>query len=583
MKKKILCLILATVFIIPLLTAFRSVSARSFITSASNASGSDYTDNKKLADTLTAIFKGDIDLYSTQACTKEITLPLGSSLSSSSYFVKNKTTGTVLQGWQCYIYGNAVYNRLFNEVVQNGSALVNSKIVITGGKSSVSYSLFQNAGVRCGAYIRTTPNKNGSYTGSTGHSIIVLAYNESHITYLEGNANGNGLARITKETWSEFNSGELSGRSRYICHVVQPTDEKFDEFYPLDNHTHEFSIDFETKHPHKEYKYCACGYKTYTQNTKTVESCVDCFPPQSDNPDDYDCPTRTLKYSSGSDLMSGTDVAWVQAVLFRLGYSVTIDGKYGSGSCELIKSFQSENGLTVDGQCGPATIAKLLEMWEKCKHVHSYTYTYDTKHPHKEFKICECGNQGYTGATKMISTCAECYPVGSATITTFTSKAHPQTPFKISWNPANNAKEYKVKYIDRTGSEHLLLSTTATTAEITFSIEGNYYVFIESVGINGDKKQSEKQSLEVCHTYKNESSAKCTVCGYDKPTYTPGDVDGIAGIGIDDAIFLLFAINFPESYPANQPMDFDGNGKLEIDDAIYLLFHANFPESYPLH
>ena len=33
----------------------------------------------------------------------------------------------------------------------------------------------------------------------------------------------------------------------------------------------------------------------------------------------------------------------------------------------------------------------------------------------------------------------------------------------------------------------------------------------------------------------------------------------------------------------NQPADFDGNGDTNMDDAIYLLFHVNFPESYPLH
>ncbi len=68
-----------------------------------------------------------------------------------------------------------------------------------------------------------------------------------------------------------------------------------------------------------------------------------------------------------------------------------------------------------------------------------------------------------------------------------------------------------------------------------------------------------------------------------KQTYTPGDVDDIPGVTTDDAIYVLFAVNFPESYPVSQPLDFDGNGVVDTDDAIYLLFYVNFPESYPLH
>ena len=74
------------------------------------------------------------------------------------------------------------------------------------------------------------------------------------------------------------------------------------------------------------------------------------------------------------------------------------------------------------------------------------------------------------------------------------------------------------------------------------------------------------------HSYDNEQDLD----------YTPGDVDGVEGVTLDDAIYALFAINFPEAYALNQPIDFDGNGKIDLDDAIYLLFHVNFPDTYPL-
>ena len=62
-----------------------------------------------------------------------------------------------------------------------------------------------------------------------------------------------------------------------------------------------------------------------------------------------------------------------------------------------------------------------------------------------------------------------------------------------------------------------------------------------------------------------------------------GDVDNDGDVDMDDAIYLLFNVNFPASYPVGQPANFDGLGEVTMDDAIYLLFHVNFPSSYPLH
>lgn len=62
-----------------------------------------------------------------------------------------------------------------------------------------------------------------------------------------------------------------------------------------------------------------------------------------------------------------------------------------------------------------------------------------------------------------------------------------------------------------------------------------------------------------------------------------GDVDGVDGVSLNDAIYLLYHVNFKDTYPVNQPVDFDGNGKEDLDDAIYLLYHVNFKDTYPLH
>lgn len=85
------------------------------------------------------------------------------------------------------------------------------------------------------------------------------------------------------------------------------------------------------------------------------------------------------------------------------------------------------------------------------------------------------------------------------------------------------------------------------------------------------------------HVYDDADDLICNECGHERPPYIPGDVDNDGDVDMDDAIYLLFHVNFPASYSINQPANFDGLGEVDMDDAIYLLFHVNFPASYPLH
>lgn len=62
-----------------------------------------------------------------------------------------------------------------------------------------------------------------------------------------------------------------------------------------------------------------------------------------------------------------------------------------------------------------------------------------------------------------------------------------------------------------------------------------------------------------------------------------GDTDGNGKLDTDDAVYLLFNLNFPDSYPVGQASDFDANGSVNVDDAIRLLFHILFPERYELN
>lgn len=235
--RKWLSVALVTVLVCLLCAGILPASAAEYILDPSQARGSDYTPSDQLASALDQVFSGDVDVYSDSGCTVEVSMPLGTSMSNSTqYYVKSKTTGNKISGWQCYIYANGVYNQLFREWVGHANGFAHSETVISGGGNTLSYEILTNAGVRCGAYLRTTGNSDGSYSSNVGHSMIFLAYDETSITYLEGNADGNGLIRVTTRTWSDFNQRQLSGRSRYIAHIVQPKAEVYEQLYPVCAH-----------------------------------------------------------------------------------------------------------------------------------------------------------------------------------------------------------------------------------------------------------------------------------------------------------------------------------------------------------
>ncbi|MDY5730450.1 MAG: peptidoglycan-binding domain-containing protein [Eubacteriales bacterium] len=62
---------------------------------------------------------------------------------------------------------------------------------------------------------------------------------------------------------------------------------------------------------------------------------------------------------------SGDAVLAMQEALKKLGYSVKTDGKFGDGTLKALLRFQKQNGLTVDGHAGNATMQALFNTVNK--------------------------------------------------------------------------------------------------------------------------------------------------------------------------------------------------------------------------
>ena len=81
----------------------------------------------------------------------------------------------------------------------------------------------------------------------------------------------------------------------------------------------------------------------------------------------YPRPTGSPLIQIGS---KGNSVGWVQFALKKLGYdigSTGVDCDFGAATAAAVKAFQSDNGLEVDGQVGPETIAKIVSLLTPAK------------------------------------------------------------------------------------------------------------------------------------------------------------------------------------------------------------------------
>ena len=219
-KRALWCLfLLAALLIVLPLTATEAHAYYNLITDRSEVDGSDFTASEAMAETLNEIFDGDASIYADKTCTIPVDTYLGTSPVKNngvSMHVGPEGEAYLNRGTSCYIYANGVYYTLFGEVTGGGEPGENSEMLELTGSRSPSYERFKAWGVRQGV---------GALIRASGHSMIVLDYDEDTITILDGNSDGRGRVSICTRSWEKF------AKYYYVSYIIQPKDAYYSELY----------------------------------------------------------------------------------------------------------------------------------------------------------------------------------------------------------------------------------------------------------------------------------------------------------------------------------------------------------------
>lgn len=219
-KRVLSCLfLLAATVILLSLTATEANAYYNLITDRAEVDGSDFTESEAMAETLNNIFDGDASIYADKTCTIPVDTYLGTSPVKNngvSMHVGPEGEAYLNRGTSCYIYANGVYYTLFGEVTGAGEPGENSEMLTLTGSRSPSYERFQAWGVRQGV---------GALIRASGHSMILLDYDEDSITILDGNSDGRGRVSICTRSWEKF------AKYYYISYIIQPKEAYYADLY----------------------------------------------------------------------------------------------------------------------------------------------------------------------------------------------------------------------------------------------------------------------------------------------------------------------------------------------------------------
>ena len=185
-----------------------------------------YTVSEALAALIDEIEKGGANLYLDKDRTQPAGLAVDDREDNSLNYYAFTNSGVYTTGKQCYIYSQAVYGKLFDELPLHGvdpKAPYKYSEQAAGFAETLTPEFLTANSVMPGAYFRTKVNTDGSYSSKGGHSMILLGYDRDTIHLLEGNGDGYGLIRDVVLTYEQFNRIYITRKGRYVGNIIQPT------------------------------------------------------------------------------------------------------------------------------------------------------------------------------------------------------------------------------------------------------------------------------------------------------------------------------------------------------------------------
>lgn len=401
-KKQILSIILAFLIVMSM-----------WPLSASAYSGYDYASGA-LGDRLNSIINNGVS-----GCVSPSLPAVGKSLNNSQWYTTSYANQSgSSEDKQCQAYARAAYSYLFGYNLATGA--YRREITSAKGMNSFSYTFFKNNDIRCGAYLRTTPSSSGKYNGNDGHSILILSYNSSGVTTLEGNADGKGKISIINYSWKDFNYSAFGRRSRYVCSLSQPTDAIYaslgSTIPPTPPHTTHTKGAFqfcEALHPHYNYWRCSvCGQNFTDGSTSYVDSCPQCNPglsvvsrkegnwkitiPANYNLLLYENPDSTSNLTNRKPDSESYFIRAMYEAKLSDG-NIRYGGMWNHKGTNMILWFTLTSSMSVEDN-SHTTHSK-----------GSFRYT-AKEHPHYNYYSCsECGEEFTDGSTTPINTCKQCH------------------------------------------------------------------------------------------------------------------------------------------------------------------------------
>jgi len=186
---------------------------------------------------------------------------------------------------------------------------------------------------------------------------------------------------------------------------------------------------------------------------------------------------------------------------------VSGDYNWATGTFEMIDGNSSNNkvqrrNITVGNIVGFFSPVYNVTEPPAETHYHSWTEKYEAAHPHRNYRECGCKRVEYTGSTSLVSSCAECYPIGNVTL----SHSYDKTTGKVTFsrNNVSNAHFYYVNVYKSNGDLYNTYNMPDRKLTLTNMPVGDYTA--ELIAVNQytgmEKISKPRVSFRFVNTYK---------------------------------------------------------------------------------